>query len=40
MEIRPKMRISKAHFYRLGGLASNHTFRRMRGGAWTYWWLP
>ena len=30
-------RLSKAQFYRYGGFANPRQFRRMRGGAWTYW---
>ena len=30
-------RLPKAEFYQRGGLANPHLFRRMRGGAWTYW---
>lgn len=30
-------RISKADFYGYGGFANPRLFRKMRGGAWTYW---
>lgn len=32
-----KTKISKRDFYELGGLANPRLFRKMRGGAWTYW---
>jgi hypothetical protein len=31
------LRISKRTWTRNGGLANPQLFRRMRGGAWTYW---
>lgn len=34
-----RTRISKREFYLNGGLANTKNFRRMRGGAWTYWRL-
>lgn len=32
-----RTRLSKAAFYRYGGLANRNLFRLMRGGHWTYW---
>lgn len=32
-------RVSKRDFYLNGGFANTQQFRRMRGGAWTYWWI-
>lgn len=32
-----KARISKGAFYRGGGFSNPRLFRKMWGGAWTYW---
>lgn len=31
------MRIGKGEFYANGGFAHPRQYRKMRGGAWTYW---
>ena len=32
-----KARVSKRSFYHYGGLANPNQYRKMWGGAWTYW---
>lgn len=32
-----KTRISKRDFYKEGGLSNPRLFRKMLGGAWSYW---
>jgi hypothetical protein len=35
-----KLRVTKAHWYRLGGFANSNCYRRAtKSGAWTYWVL-
>ena len=34
-----KIRVSKISFYLHGGLSNRNQFRKMIGGAWTYWRL-
>lgn len=32
-----KVRMPKKEWIALGGFANRNLFRKMRGGAWTYW---
>ena len=34
-----KVRTSKRNWYLNGGFANPDNYRRMRGGAWTYWFI-
>jgi hypothetical protein len=40
MRVGGGMRITKAEFYRLGGLRNSKLYRKgTKGGGWTYWML-
>ena len=34
------MKISRAHFYRLGGFSNTQCVRVTRGRSWAYFWRP